>query len=156
MEIKILNRKKIEDFCLKPMQQRVTLISITDYDNNFANLKYKPEFLLQLAFNDVPVGDGFIEEMGRELTETEIANLEEKYHSATDEQVEKIVHFYNEIKEHTDLLICQCEYGQSRSAAIAAAIMEYETKNGIDIFANDWYCPNKSLFRKLLKHLNTK
>ena len=156
MEIKILNRKKIEDFCLKPMQQRVALISITDYDNNFANLKYKPEFLLQLAFNDVPVGDGFIEEMGRELTETEIVNLEEKYHSITDEQVEKIVHFYNEIKEHTDLLICQCEYGQSRSAAIAAAIMEYETKNGIDIFANDWYCPNKSLFRKLLKHLNTK
>ena len=153
MKIKISSRKNIEDFCRNPMQHNTALISITDYDNSFANLKYQPQYLLQLAFDDVPVGDGFIEEEGRKLTDLEIAKLEARYHSITTEQVEQIVNFYNEVKEKVDLLICQCEHGQSRSAAVAAAIMEYETKTGIDIFANDWYYPNKSLFRKVLKQL---
>ncbi len=153
MKIKISSRKNIENFCRNPMQHNTALISITDYDSSFANLKYQPQYLLQLAFDDVPVGDGFIEEEGRKLTDLEIAKFEARYHSITTEQVEQIVNFYNEVKEKVDLLICQCEHGQSRSAAVAAAIMEYETKTGIDIFANDWYYPNKSLFRKVLKQL---
>lgn len=156
MKIKISSRKSIEDFCRNPMQQQTALISITDYDNSFASLKYKPQYLLQLAFDDVPVGDGFIEEEGRKLTEIEIAELEKKYHSISEEQVDQIVCFYNTVKDSTDLLICQCEHGQSRSAAIAAAIIEYETKSGISIFANDWYYPNKSLFRKILNRLKCK
>ena len=154
MKIRIMSRRKIEDFCLNPMQEQTALISITDFDNTFANLKHKPQFLLQLMFDDVPVGDGFVEEEGRKLSQKEIIDLEIKYHSITDNQVEEIVNFYSAIQESADLLICQCEHGQSRSAAIAAAIMEYESQNGIDIFANDWYYPNKSLFRKVLKSLN--
>ena len=153
MKIKITSRKNIEDFCQNPMQQQTALISITDYNSSFASLKNQPHYLLQLAFDDVPVGDGFIEEEGRKLTDLEIAELEARYHSITTEQIEQIVNFYNEVKEKVDLLICQCEHGQSRSAAIAAAIMEYENKSGIDIFANDWYYPNKSLFRMVLKQL---
>lgn len=156
MKIKISSRKGIEVFCRNPMQQQTALISITDYDNSFASLKYKPQYLLQLAFDDVPVGDGFIEEEGRKLTEIEIAELEKKYHSISEEQVDQIVCFYNTVKDSADLLICQCEHGQSRSAAIAAAIIEYETKSGISIFANDWYYPNKSLFRKILNRLKCK
>lgn len=155
MKIKIMSRRKIEDFCLNPMQEQTALISITDFDNTFANLKHKPQFLLQLMFDDVPVGDGFVEEEGRKLTQKEITELEIKYHSITDKQVVEIVEFYNSVKDSVDLLICQCEHGQSRSAAIAAAIMEYESRKGIDVFANDWYYPNKSLFRKVLKHLNS-
>ena len=136
------------------MQEQTALISITDFDNTFANLKHKPQFLLQLMFDDVPVGDGFVEEEGRNLSQKEILELEKKYHSITDEQVKEIVEFYNSVKNSIDLLICQCEHGQSRSAAIAAAIMEYESRKGIEIFANDWYYPNKSLFRKVLKRLN--
>ena len=155
MKIKIMSRRKIEDFCLNPMQEQTALISITDFDNTFANLKHKPQFLLQLMFDDVPVGDGFVEEEGRKLTQKEITELEIKYHSITDKQVAEIVEFYNSVKDSVDLLICQCEHGQSRSAAIAAAIMEYESRKGIDVFVNDWYYPNKSLFRKVLKHFNS-
>ena len=154
MKIKISSRKNIEDFCRNPMQHNTALLSITDYDNSFANLKYQPQYLLLLAFDDVPVGDGFIEEEGRKLTDIEISELEVRYHSITTEQVEQIVNFYTEVKEKVDLLIVQCEHGQSRSAAIAAAIMEHETKTGINIFANDWFYPNKSLFRIVLKSLN--
>lgn len=33
-------------------------------------------------------------------------------------------------------IICQCEYGQSRSAGCAAAILQHFCKTGIDIFAD--------------------
>ena len=150
MKISIMSRKGIEELSLTPFETATALISITDFNYTFADLKYKPQHLLQLDFDDVPVGDGFFEEEGRTLSDEEIANLEKKYHSITDAQVEQIIDFYNSVKDTVDVLICQCEHGQSRSAAIAAAIKEFESRSGIDVFANDWYFPNKSLFRKVL------
>ena len=38
-------------------------------------------------------------------------------------------------------ILCQCEYGQSRSAACAAAILEYFNGTGISIFADYRYYP---------------
>lgn len=46
-------------------------------------------------------------------------------------------------------IICQCEHGQSRSAACAAAIKEHFEKSGIDIFADYRYYPNQLIFNKL-------
>lgn len=51
-------------------------------------------------------------------------------------------------------LICQCEYGQSRSAACAAAILEHYEKNGISIFADYRYYPNQMIFNKLREALD--
>ena len=53
-------------------------------------------------------------------------------------------------------IICQCEYGQSRSAACAAAIIEYYEKNGISVFADYRYYPNQLIFNKLLDALKNK
>ena len=50
-------------------------------------------------------------------------------------------------------IICQCEYGQSRSAACAAAIKEYYEHNGISIFADYRYYPNQLIFNKVLDAL---
>ena len=50
-------------------------------------------------------------------------------------------------------IICQCEYGQSRSPACAAAILEHFHKNGISIFANYKYYPNQLIFNKTLEAL---
>ena len=50
-------------------------------------------------------------------------------------------------------IACQCEYGQSRSAACAAAIKEYYTHDGISIFADYRYYPNQLIFNKLLAAL---
>ena len=50
-------------------------------------------------------------------------------------------------------IICQCEYGQSRSAACAAAIMEYFYGNGIKIFADYRYYPNQLVFNKVFDAL---
>lgn len=51
-------------------------------------------------------------------------------------------------------IICQCEYGQSRSAACAAAIKEYYEKSGISIFADYRYYPNQLIFNKVLDALH--
>ena len=56
-----------------------------------------------------------------------------------------IVKAYNGGKD----IICQCEYGQSRSAGCAAAILEYFYHSGISIFANYNYYPNQVVYHKV-------
>lgn len=46
-------------------------------------------------------------------------------------------------------IFCQCEYGQSRSAACAAAIREHFYGDGIEIFADYRYYPNQLVYNKL-------
>lgn len=153
MFIDIKSRKAIEHMALKPFPDNTALISITDFDCPFANLKNKPDYLLQIAFDDEPIADDFGEEIGHEPTDEEKTEIEKKYHTLTERQAQKIVHFYHSVKNTAKVLICQCEYGQSRSAGIAAAFREYSTHDGITIFADDRYCPNKSIFRKILSLL---
>lgn len=50
-------------------------------------------------------------------------------------------------------IICQCEYGQSRSAGCAAAIMEHFYHNGIKVFADYARWPNQLVFNKLFDAL---
>lgn len=51
--------------------------------------------------------------------------------------------------------ICQCTYGESRSAAVAAAIREYFFHDGIQVFADYRYCPNQLVFNTLYDALCT-
>ena len=53
-------------------------------------------------------------------------------------------------------MICQCEYGQSRSAACAAAIREYFYGDGIQIFADYRYYPNQVVYHKVFDALTKK
>lgn len=50
-------------------------------------------------------------------------------------------------------LICQCDYGQSRSAACAAAILQHTERRGIDVFADFRYYPNQLVYRKVFEAL---
>ena len=59
---------------------------------------------------------------------------------------------YGTYSEGLDI-ICQCEYGQSRSAACAAAILEHFYHNGISIFADYRYYPNQMIFHKVFDAL---
>ena len=152
MKIAIFCREKIEALAQKGFAPRTALISITDAGWDFAALENKPEFLLQVAFDDVD-NDIFVDELGRAPTEEERAQIEAKYRMLTDEQAGKIADFYLSIKDKADLLICQCEHGQSRSAAVAAAVLEYQNRSGIKIFADDRYYPNKMVFKKVLSQL---
>ena len=46
-------------------------------------------------------------------------------------------------------IICQCDYGQSRSAGCAAAILEFFYHTGITVFADYKYYPNQVIYHKI-------
>lgn len=155
MKIKIMSRREIERLSLTPFTTNTAVISITDFGYEYAELKNRPDFLLQMTFDDVG-DDIFEDEVGRTLTNEERKNIEHKYKIFSDDMASMVTEFYFSIKNEVDVLICQCEYGQSRSAAIASAILEYRDGKGINIFADDRYYPNKMVFRKTLNALKHK
>ena len=112
----------------------------------------EPDFLLRLAFDDVD-NDVFADEPIEELTDEEKLEVEKKYNMFSDEQASEIASFYKNNKDNISTLICQCEHGQSRSAAVVAAILEFRSRRGIQIFADDNYYPNKVVFRKVIEAL---
>lgn len=61
-----------------------------------------------------------------------------------------------QVAKGVDTFICQCEFGQSRSAGAAAAIQEFYNKNGAKIFEDLRYSPNRIIYEKLLKELEKK
>ena len=69
----------------------------------------------------------------------------ETYFPEADDLAKFIVKAVSENKN----IVCQCEYGQSRSAGCAAAIKEYFYKDGISVFADYNYYPNQVVFHKV-------
>ena len=152
MKILIKSRSEIEAMAQTSFSPSTALISISDVGHDFAKLSNKPEFLLQIAFDDVD-NDIVVDELGRKATEEERQTIEAKYHMITNDQAMEIASFYHANKDSISTLICQCEHGQSRSAAVAAAILEFRNRRGIAVFAHDNYYPNKVVFRRVLEAL---
>ena len=69
-------------------------------------------------------------------------------------EVEELAKFiYDAVGNRYDI-ICQCEFGQSRSAGCAAAIREHFYGDGIRIFADYRYYPNQMVYHKVYDALN--
>jgi len=152
MKIEIESRKNIKVRAQKPFPAHTALISITDFDDGFAVLKNKPEYRLQLKFDDVP-GEIYNEIFNSYSTMTDTARTIKELHVLSDEQAEEIAAFVKSIYCKANTLICQCEFGQSRSAGLAAAIRQYLYEDGIEVFADDRYSPNKLVYKKTLTAL---
>ena len=110
-------------------------------------MEYKPAHILRLEFDDITLSDIDYESSGRYA-----------FRLFSEEQANQIAAFVYRHREDCETLLCQCHYGQSRSAAVAAAIKEHFDYNGIDIFADEQerYCPNLYVFRKTLQALQNK
>ena len=153
MDVFITNRRGIEERGRLPFPEKTAVISITDADYPFAELTCQPRYWLKLAFDDVD-GDLLLDELGADFSPEQRDALMRKYHMFTESQASHVAEFYRDlVREGVETLIVQCEHGQSRSAAVAAAIREYENKDGISVFADDRYWPNKLVFRMTLKQL---
>ena len=148
MKIAIMGRERIERLAQQPFPERTAVISITDSDALPVEFRNSPDFLLALEFDDMEPESDLLDELLKGYPD-----FQNEYQIITERQAEKIANFSTVIYQVADLLICQCEFGQSRSAAVAAAIMEHFSGNGIDVFADDRYCPNKYIFRKVLGKL---
>ena len=64
-------------------------------------------------------------------------------------EADRIAEFIYQARKDNCVLICQCDYGQSRSAACAAAILEHFERRGIEIFADYRYYPNQLVYNKI-------
>jgi len=64
-------------------------------------------------------------------------------------EVEELAEFIYDAVENRYDIICQCEFGQSRSAGCAAAIREHFYGDGIRIFADYRYYPNQMVYHKV-------
>ncbi len=68
-------------------------------------------------------------------------------------EADELARFIDEARAEELDIICQCDYGQSRSAACAAAILQHFEKCGIDIFADYRYYPNQLVYHKVFDAL---
>ena len=152
MKIKIMSRAAIEKYAESPMNEKTAVISITDSGTEFAELKNMPDYIHRVAFDDVD-NDVIVDETRKGASDEERRATEIKYNMFSDGQAKDMAEFYFSVCDKVELIICQCEHGQSRSAAVAAAILEYRSRRGITVFSHDSYYPNKVVFRRLLAAL---
>ena len=68
-------------------------------------------------------------------------------------EVSDLAKFIYEAKKDGVDIICQCEYGESRSSACAAAILEHFYGKGLSIFVDYRYYPNQLVYHKVFDAL---
>ena len=68
-------------------------------------------------------------------------------------EADELAKFIYEARDEGLDIICQCDFGQSRSAACAAAILQHFEGRGIDIFADYRYYPNQLVYHKVFDAL---
>lgn len=159
MKVEIHSIESIEKLSKSPFAPRTSLISIGDSDAHPPKLEYKPEHILRLVFDDIT-----LDEARERLELPDAVKYSDKrviellgnygFFIFDDKQAERIAAFVDKYKDVTDVLICQCHYGQSRSAGCAAAISEYFYGSGTTIFSDDRYSPSKAVYHKVLEALN--
>ena len=147
MKIEIHSIQSLKKHAHKPFAPETALISIGDFGTELPPLEYKPAHILRLEFDDVTLSEIDYESSGRYA-----------FRLFAEDQANQIADFVYRYWESRGTLLCQCRYGQSRSAAVAAAIKEHFYHNGIEIFADEQerYCPNVYVFRLTLRALRNR
>lgn len=154
MKVQIMSREALTELARTPFSDGTAVISITDSEADDVLLENQPKRLLRLRFDDV--SDEIFEELlGRKPSVREMHQLAGRFHMLSNGQAEQLADFVLSLDDRSTL-ICQCEFGQSRSAAVAAAVLEYRCRKGINVFADPHYYPNKFVFRKLLSALRAR
>lgn len=141
----IQEKKRLAEVCslsglygeLKEMDDKTAIVSFSDYPTAITRIPSSiPTFriaLMDYSFEQIHVDAESWFREGRSLA-----------------------YFIKEKREKGYRFLCQCECGVSRSAAVAAAILEYYEGKGIDIFSDFRYHPNKMIYLTLLKDLREK
>lgn len=141
-KIKIMSRSMVETLIAEGFPKNVAVISFFDPQSRRTPKDYAPVDYTNVCDCVFPVA---IHDIDIEIL-PDFGLTFETYFPEANELAQYII---QNVAEGHDI-ICQCEYGQSRSAACAAAIKEYYDKRGIEIFADYRYYPNQLIFNKLL------
>jgi len=147
MTVKIYSRKSMEGLLAKGKIEKTALISFHDpIGRGRRHLEdYKPidftgkcDRVMQIALHDLDP---------EALADFDLT--EETYFP----EANSLAEFIYKAKEDGLDIICQCEYGQSRSAGCAAAILEHFDGRGIDVFVDYRYYPNQLVYHKVFDAL---
>ena len=147
MNVKIYSRKEMEQLLDKSKLENAAVISFYDPPGQFRDKDYKPVdyegraerfFMVELYDIDLEI----LPDYGMSY---------ETYFPEAGALAEYIVRAY---KDGLDI-ICQCEYGESRSSACAAAIRQFFYGDGISVFADYRYYPNQVVYHKVYDALES-
>ena len=144
MKIEIYSRKAIKDLMEKGFPQNVAVISFYTPNNKWEGMQ-RPVDYSGICNNVFYVG---IPDIDIEI----LADYGYTYDAYLAE-ADKLARFIYEARAERLDIICQCDYGQSRSAACAAAILQHFERRGIDIFADYRYYPNQLVYHKIFDAL---
>lgn len=147
VNVMIMGRNEIEALARKGFPDRTYVISIIDTDAPLVRLTSRPEKVLRLTFDDV---DGRIRPAGSLPLPADsegwvTGSLEIR--PITPFQGTRIARFVSRNLPRMSYLVCQCEMGKSRSAAVAAAIIEHFSGCRSDIFKDTRYYPNGFVYQ---------
>lgn len=136
MNVSICSRKVILEMIKSGIPKNTAIISFSDTEEDFIKFP-KTTDVFHVAFYDV-----------RPFTVAK-----HHYERILPEAKEIAKYILIKKKEGKDI-ICQCDYGVSRSAGCAAAILEMWNHNGLSIFKDYRYTPNQFVFNKVLHELS--
>lgn len=146
MKVTIFSRKEIEKLIQSGFPKKTAVISFYDPETScHRNSDYQPvdycgraERILQIPIHDIDLS--VLPEFG--LT-----------YDTYFPEADQLAEFIYSAKEDGFDILCQCEYGESRSSGCAAAILEHFYKTGITIFADYRYYPNQVVYHKVFDAL---
>ena len=136
MRVSILSRENMNILIRKnAIPSNTAIVSFSDCEEEF--IKFPKEIdVLKIAFMDIIPFE-----------------IDKKYYDSILPEAKIIAEYIvNKVKEGKDI-ICQCDYGVSRSAGLAAAILQMYGHHGIQIFSDYRYLPNQFVYNKVLKEL---
>lgn len=146
MKVDIYSREAIEKLLQNDFPENVAVISFYNPVNRRSEKMDKPVDYSLKTSSVFPIA---IHDIDLEIL-PEYGFTYDTYFPEADHLAEFIYSAYNEGLD----IICQCDYGQSRSAACASAILEHFYHNGISVFADYRYYPNQVIFHKVFDALN--
>lgn len=142
MKVAIYSRPELKRLLKEKIPAETAIISFCDScdetENSPIPADYDETAVFRIVLDDIDIEE--LEELG--LSEDTFFP-----------EAEELAQFIYRAHGKKMNLICQCEYGQSRSAACGAAILEHFCKSGISIFRDYRYTPNKLIFNKVYEAL---
>lgn len=135
MEIKIFNRTNAVKESYRELKKSKVIISISDPDKSRANFNRENKSIkakLYLSFYDI---------------DEKTKDIFKPYEMMSRRDANKIVDFVCYWQDKVDEIWVNCEAGVSRSAGIAAAIMESFYQDSSVIFDDTRYLPNMYCYR---------
>ena len=137
MEIRVCSQWELEALAGQPFDAPTALISIGDIGSQPPTLLHRPQYTLRLEFDDV------------------LPSPSKRKRVISVKQAREIAAFVYTHKDSVQTLICQCGFGFSRSAAVAAAVKEHFIHGGLGLFVDGKHHPTVFVFSAVLEALKS-